>query len=1110
MTIQLDTPQGRLDITSVYLPSGQRAAERADTIDRGLAAARNHTTSSLWIAGDWNFAAEPDGRWCLQAGAPTGAHDGPESRAWDLQAKRHALVELFQTEHTHRTTSVTSRLDRIYTSCHIANKQDREFYAACGAWCTHASAHRPVFGGCRTPLKHDRPLSMRPEVLADPRWSYYTRIAYAAHPAALHASAFAQLEALKQCMWTAHDAVMSDRRQTPHSGHTNKDDDRVAIAMRTLRAREKALAPQVAALYSQWPFLHAVAPWRPDGRLQDAAALQRLRDYVVTETRTRTLAEMRALQAESDEDRRQGLQNSINQKLSRLRPGTSSCLQAMISPQGDVLTSHAEMAALLRDHWARVFTAPTADDAAATRWAQLVSNRTAALGSTRRPAAWEPTRADLSRALRLTNNSAAGPDGIPYLAWRRIPSITLDVLWNVLQALLEGKSEELRHFSPGYNTGTLVCLPKKASAVGPQGQPAYTANQTRPLSLVNTDNRIVANTLRLTWEALLQERISPHQRGFLRGRSLLENVCDVEDRMRHIYISGNRGATLLLDFASAFPSVSRSYLLTTLSATGLPPRALNAVRMLYTDTTAIVSLGGARHGSFPMTAGIRQGCPLSPLLFAACTDELLRQMQEIPSTDAFAFADDTAVTTACWPSHGDAILALLRTYSGCSGMNINWEKTVYIPLHEADPAVVEGDLRRSHPEAPMAVLGSARYLGFYVGPATQQQCWEAPLRKFHERLQHWPWSRMGLQLAVAAYNTYVLPTLLYVAQLRKPPAEVLAEEARALSRVLPGPGGWITQQEAFTLAGARGARQSLHSLEDCTKAAQLRVYHWEARRQGGLRAAQRWHTLREAISGTAFLPQNARTFCWLLHPPSRTLQENVEALGEQGVHLRAITAAAVRGPLTSVASAGKVRKRTQGLATRMLRDLRLREAPRALARRLRRWHLQGSALQRVRRCLSTLQALRRDVAPRVTAAVLSTIHNRWTTARRFQRSGTRHRCVLGCCEAPDSLEHYGRCPVLRSAMQRCTATPSPPDFLPYWLGAERAARAERRHWAWTCYAAYRTHNHLRHHPRRTPECIPRMVQQFWIEAQMGFQRTPPARRRALARANTPPPKRRRQ
>jgi hypothetical protein len=88
MTSQLDTHLGQLDITSVYLHSGQRVRERAEAIDSGLATARSSLTSAHWLAGDWNFAVETDGRWCLSSGKPTGDHDGPEQRMWETRARR--------------------------------------------------------------------------------------------------------------------------------------------------------------------------------------------------------------------------------------------------------------------------------------------------------------------------------------------------------------------------------------------------------------------------------------------------------------------------------------------------------------------------------------------------------------------------------------------------------------------------------------------------------------------------------------------------------------------------------------------------------------------------------------------------------------------------------------------------------------------------------------------------------------------------------------------------------------------------------------------------------------------------------------------------------------
>ena len=52
----------------------------------------------------------------------------------------------------------------------------------------------------------------------------------------------------------------------------------------------------------------------------------------------------------------------------------------------------------------------------------------------------------------------------------------------------------------------------------------YRGEDTRPLNVVNTDNRLIANAVRLHVEPLLEQWVSPMQQGFLKGRSLLSNV----------------------------------------------------------------------------------------------------------------------------------------------------------------------------------------------------------------------------------------------------------------------------------------------------------------------------------------------------------------------------------------------------------------------------------------------------------------------------------------------------------------------------------------------------------------------------------------------------------
>ena len=84
-----------------------------------------------------------------------------------------------------------------------------------------------------------------------------------------------------------------------------------------------------------------------------------------------------------------------------------------------------------------------------------------------------------------------------------------------------------------------------------------------------------------------------------------------------------------------------------------------------------------------------------------------------------------------------------------------------------------------------------------------------------------------------------------------------------------------------------------------------------------------------------------------------------------------------------------------------------------MRQRLQRWKLPGFPRRHARQALQNLAELRDLAPPRVSAAVLSTMWNRWVTARRFQRSAA---CVLGCSPtARDSIEHYACCPFVREA-----------------------------------------------------------------------------------------------
>ena len=82
-----------------------------------------------------------------------------------------------------------------------------------------------------------------------------------------------------------------------------------------------------------------------------------------------------------------------------------------------------------------------------------------------------------------------------------------------------------------------------------------------------------------------------------------------------------------------------------------------------------------------MTAGVRQGCPLSPLLYAVCADLLIERIrQKLPSAVVRAYADDTAVLVQDLWTDAPVLAAIFKDFEKMSNLRLNLNKTIVVPL----------------------------------------------------------------------------------------------------------------------------------------------------------------------------------------------------------------------------------------------------------------------------------------------------------------------------------------------------------------------------------------------------------------------------------------------
>ena len=84
---------------------------------------------------------------------------------------------------------------------------------------------------------------------------------------------------------------------------------------------------------------------------------------------------------------------------------------------------------------------------------------------------------------------------------------------------------------------------------------------------------------------------------------------------------------LFLDWEKAFDKISHTGLHSALEAFGLDPMYLKLIDALYADPQFTVAAGGQQSTTRTAHTGIRQGCPLSPLLYILVHEVQLRMIR---------------------------------------------------------------------------------------------------------------------------------------------------------------------------------------------------------------------------------------------------------------------------------------------------------------------------------------------------------------------------------------------------------------------------------------------------------------------------------------------------
>ena len=378
------------------------------------------------------------------------------------------------------------------------------------------------------------------------------------------------------------------------------------------------------------------------------------------------------------------------------------------------------------------------------------------------------TETQTERALKLSKNgSATGLDGCPYELWKNLknkydaePNANKP-RFNIVKVMTTVLDDIQKHgvdSKTDFTLGWICPLYKKRDKTE--------ISNYRPITLLNTDYKILTKALALQLMDHIKQLIHTDQAGFIPKRSIFDHIKLATAIINYAEAKEENGSIIALDQEKAYDKIRHDYLWATLDAFNLPPIFSRTVRALYHNASTCVAVNGFLSNPFKVTRGIRQGDPLSCILFDLAIEPLAWIIRKDPNLKGITipglkeplkakfFADDTSLYLSDTDSF-DYVQALLEDWCKVSGAKFNMEKTEVIPIGSrayreqitTSRKINNHDQTCLDERIKITRDGDAiRFLGAWIGNHTNVAVpWEPIIDNISKKLEKWNPARPTLK-----------------------------------------------------------------------------------------------------------------------------------------------------------------------------------------------------------------------------------------------------------------------------------------------------------------------------------------------------------------------------
>ena len=280
------------------------------------------------------------------------------------------------------------------------------------------------------------------------------------------------------------------------------------------------------------------------------------------------------------------------------------------------------------------------------------------------------TEEELTNAVKaMENNKSPGFDGLTTNFYKHF--------WPLLGA------ELTRVYNYSFNNGLLTVSQRRGiiTLLFKKGDRTQLKNW-RPVTLLNTDYKILTRALANRLQQVLPLIVSSDQTASIKGRTIHDNTRLLNDVISYANEKNINLALISVDQMKAFDRVSHDFLFTCLERFGFGPSFIKWIKLIYHDVSSSVKTNGWLTAFIHLERGLRQGCALSMPLYVLTAETMASNIRANPRIHGIRppdseeelklsqYADDTTLLLSDDESIDEAFNTF-DLYERASGAKIN-------------------------------------------------------------------------------------------------------------------------------------------------------------------------------------------------------------------------------------------------------------------------------------------------------------------------------------------------------------------------------------------------------------------------------------------------------